>query len=79
MLEDKRVKPSCGNVGEEEGVGLEAGKGSKGPCYEADSSPQRLTSELGRPFAHLRVGEEVRWEKGCLRGWTSCLFQALMP
>lgn len=40
MLEDRGVKPSCGNVGEEEGVGLVAGKGSEGPCYEADSSRQ---------------------------------------
>lgn len=45
-----------------------AGKGSQGPCCEADSSPSTLTSGLGPLFAHLWMGEKGKWLKGGLRG-----------
>ena len=48
----QRGKPSPGNLREEKGVSLAAGKGSEEPCSEADSFPRML------PFAHLRMGEE---------------------
>lgn len=68
----QRGKLSRGNLREEEGVSLMAGKGSKEPCYEADSFPRMLTSGLSLPFTHLRMGEVCvcggGWEKGCLKG-----------
>lgn len=67
----QRGKLSRGNL-REEGVSLMSGKGSKEPCYEADSfpPPPMLTSGLSLPFTHLRMGEVGvgRWEKGCLKG-----------
>lgn len=58
----RRGKLSCGSLREEGGIGPMAGKGSQGPCYEADSPPHPLISGLGLPFVHLKEVKEGKWE-----------------
>lgn len=44
------------------GVAPMAGKGSQGPCCEADSPPHPLVSGLGLPSVHWREVEEEMGE-----------------
>ena len=47
MQEDGEASPAVATSGRKEVLGPMAGKGSQGPCCEADSPPRPLISGLG--------------------------------